>query len=107
MQVLNNLLSNAIKFSPDNVIVALHIERKKSDNKNDKNNKGNANTQHILTFKVIDKGIGIEQQDIKRLFKPFSQINSELSRNYTGTGLGLSIAKNLVNVMGGELRCHK
>ena len=93
-QVLNNLLSNAIKFSAENGTVELHISMQST-----------SKVESMLLFEVIDNGIGVLEKDINKLFKPFSQLNNELSRSYTGTGLGLSIAQNLVKVMGGEIRC--
>jgi signal transduction histidine kinase len=53
---------------------------------------------------VTDTGIGIEDGDLERLFKPFHQVDSGLSRKYEGTGLGLSICKKLVELMGGSIR---
>ena len=90
-QVLLNLLGNAIKFTKDgSVIVRVN---------------GIYDEQGVarVTFEVVDTGIGIESQDLSRLFQPFVQADGSISRRYGGTGLGLSISKNLVELMGGEI----
>jgi PAS domain S-box-containing protein len=92
IQVLSNLTSNAIKFSPKkgNINISLRVVKQKND---------------LFTFKVSikDSGIGIQQNDIFKLFKSFSQIDSSISKNYSGSGLGLVISKELVKSMGGEI----
>ncbi len=85
-QIIFNLLSNSIKFTHEGKI-SLKCE------KEDK----------FIKFTIEDTGIGIKMEDQNLLFKPFSQINQGLNRNYEGTGLGLSICKNLINMMGGEI----
>lgn len=86
-QVLLNLLSNALKFTEQgSVRVSCGRE-------------GDA----FLTS-VRDSGIGIKNEEQERLFKPFHQVDTGLSRKYEGTGLGLSISKKLVELMGGEIR---
>ena len=52
---------------------------------------------------VTDTGIGIKPGDLDRLFRPFTQIETGLTRQYEGTGLGLSISKKLVTLMGGTI----
>ncbi|MFT7198246.1 MAG: CheY-like chemotaxis protein/HPt (histidine-containing phosphotransfer) domain-containing protein, partial [Marinoscillum sp.] len=92
IQVLSNLTSNAIKFSPKkgNINISLRVVKQEND---------------LFTFKVSikDSGIGIQQNDIFKLFKSFSQIDSSISKNYSGSGLGLVISKELVKSMGGEI----
>lgn len=91
MQVIVNLLRNAIKFTPQGSIII----------------KSEVMEQHgtVLKLKVsvIDTGVGIEQSDIDKLFKDFSQIDTPFSRDMEGTGLGLSLSKKLVNLLGGEI----
>lgn len=86
-QIIINLLSNAIKFTDSGKISLIC---KKQEN--------------FITFQIIDTGIGIKKEDAKLLFKPFSQINQGLNRNYEGTGLGLSICKKIVELHGGEIQ---
>jgi len=85
-QILLNLLSNAIKFTErGSVSVECHPEE-----------------DHV-SLRVKDTGIGLGPEEMERLFKPFSQIDTGLTRKYEGTGLGLSICKRLVELMGGEI----
>lgn len=90
-QILNNLLSNAIKFT-EKGSVTLSVQRVPCDSKN-----------IMLKFTVSDTGIGISEENIKKLFKTFSQIDSSFTRRFQGTGLGLAISKQLVEIMGGEI----
>ncbi|MGB5771689.1 MAG: GAF domain-containing sensor histidine kinase [Crocosphaera sp.] len=85
-QILLNLLSNAIKFTEKGT-VTLQVER----------------TKKKLTFCVIDTGIGIKEEDQKKLFQPFQQINSTLSRKHKGTGLGLALSRKLAQLHEGDL----
>jgi signal transduction histidine kinase len=85
-QILLNLLSNAIKFTEKGDV---SIECCPQEN--------------CAVIRVRDAGIGIKNEDIDKLFKPFRQIESGLSRQYEGTGLGLSISKKLVEIMGGSI----
>jgi PAS domain S-box-containing protein len=91
-QVISNLLNNAVKFS-DNGNVLLSVELKKSEG-----------MKVELEFCIKDQGIGISEDKIEKLFMPFSQIDSSATRRYEGTGLGLAISRNLVKLMGGEMR---
>ncbi len=89
-QVLANLLSNAVKFT-DKGFVEVSV-------------RGNAIPEGFeLRFDVLDTGIGMPQNKLDRLFMPFSQIDSSITRRYGGTGLGLAISKRLVGMMGGRI----
>ena len=90
-QLLLNLGGNAIKFTPQGT-VSVHTELL-----------GREGDMGLLRFTVTDTGIGIEAQDLPKLFQPFSQIDSSLSKKYSGTGLGLAICKRLVELLGGEI----
>lgn len=59
-----------------------------------------------LEISVSDTGIGIEQEDIERIFNPFEQADSSKSKRYQGTGLGLSLTKRLVELHGGSIRAE-
>ncbi len=99
-QVLVNLLSNAVKFTAQG-----EIEVKVSNRVLSEKRLGEAGTDayHEIRFVVRDTGIGISAEQIERLFQPFSQIDSSITRKYGGTGLGLVICKQLVEMMGGQI----
>ncbi len=85
-QVILNVLTNAVKFTEKGRV---HISCRSEKN--------------TCLFSVADTGIGIRQEDIPKLFQPFHQIDSGLSRKFEGTGLGLSICKKLLDLMGGDI----
>ena len=87
-QVLTNLLGNAIKFT-DHGCVSLDVSLSYIDD------------QPWLTFCVQDTGIGISEEQQRKLFVAFSQADSSITRRYGGSGLGLTISKRLVEAMGG------
>lgn len=60
--------------------------------------------EHVLEFSVTDTGIGIAEDKRHKLFKPFSQVDSSVTRDYDGTGLGLAMSNVLTNMMGGHMR---
>ncbi len=88
-QILINLLSNAVKFTPDHGAVGLQVV---GDPENE-----------IAQFTVWDTGIGIAQADVPRIFRPFVQLDSSLSRQFPGTGLGLSLVKRMTEMHGGTV----
>ncbi|TVQ11628.1 MAG: PAS domain S-box protein [Bacteroidetes bacterium] len=90
-QVLSNLLSNAIKFTPSGVVTLRILPDKIT---NDTVN---------LRIEVQDTGIGLTEQEQERLFTPFTQIDSSLTRSQEGTGLGLTISQRIMELMGGEI----
>jgi signal transduction histidine kinase/CheY-like chemotaxis protein len=91
-QILVNLIGNAIKFT-DEGSVTLRVTASEIRN----------NIQEI-TFSVKDDGIGISEEALAQLFKPFTQVNTTALRKYGGTGLGLSICKKLVEMMQGKIQ---
>ena len=95
-QILINLLNNAIKFTTKGEILLKASLVKTIDNIN-------SPLQEKIRFEVIDSGIGMSQKELKTIFQPFEQVGDMESR-YMGTGLGLSISKQLVELMGGELK---
>jgi signal transduction histidine kinase len=86
-QVLLNLTSNAVKFTEKGTITIT----------------GRVQGDKII-IQIKDSGIGIKAEDMDKLFKPFRQVESGLSRQYEGTGLGLSICKRLLEMMGGSIQ---
>ena len=86
-QILVNLLSNAVKFTPENGKVTLRVFA-------DTQNNG-------FNFSVEDTGIGISAEDLKRLFTPFTQVDTSLTRQNEGTGLGLALVQKLAELHGG------
>ncbi|MDZ5455823.1 response regulator [Azohydromonas lata] len=113
-QILFNLLSNAVKFTPAGGEVSVHLQRVFRQQVQGVKSDGHtrvippAQTQHgeFLEITVRDSGIGIEPANLERLFQPFMQIDSTLSRQFTGTGLGLSLVLRLTELHGGGLRVH-
>jgi PAS domain S-box-containing protein len=88
-QILVNLLSNAIKFTPPlgSILLETHANQERD----------------CVEFRVTDTGIGISPEDLPRLFQPFTQLNSSLTRQYEGTGLGLVLVKQLAEMHGGSV----
>ncbi|MGD1853626.1 MAG: ATP-binding protein [Leptolyngbyaceae cyanobacterium] len=93
-QVLINLLNNAVKFTPEGGHVTLTITLTQSTTETN---------EYWLKFTVEDTGIGIEANQLNRLFQPFVQVDTALNRQYTGTGLGLALVKRSVELHGGEV----
>lgn len=91
-QILLNLLDNAVKFT-DQGLVSLTIK-----------SIGQWQNRVELQFTVADTGIGLSLKEQERLFEPFFQANSSISRRYRGTGLGLTISHDLVKHLGGDLQ---
>ena len=94
-QVLLNLASNAVKFTEQGeVCVELELVEPGEER---------ADRRALLRFSVRDTGIGIAQDRIAQLFESFTQADTSTTRRYGGTGLGLSIARQLTELMGGEI----
>lgn len=89
-QILVNLLSNAVKFTLPGGYVTLEVT--------------NDEDEAVICFAVQDSGVGIAPADMNRLFKPFTQLDSSLSRSHEGTGLGLSLVSLLAERHGGSIK---
>ena len=90
-QILTNLVGNAIKFTDEGgVLVTAAAIARSADHT-------------MLRFEVTDSGIGIDPEQVPRLFESFSQADSSTTRLYGGTGLGLTISKQLAQMMGGDI----
>ncbi|WP_094228906.1 PAS domain-containing sensor histidine kinase [Methanolobus psychrotolerans] len=86
-QILYNLAGNAIKFTENGGSVTI-----------------NANVKdEFIHISVVDTGIGIDLEGLKKLFKPFMQLDSSEARKYEGTGLGLALSRELVELHGGTI----
>ncbi len=95
-QILNNLTSNAVKFTEHGNVVISVEPASKTASPDDKD--------IMATFKVTDTGIGLNEEQIERIFAPFAQADSSTTRKYGGTGLGLAIVKRLLELMGCSLQ---
>ncbi|MCC5885648.1 MAG: GAF domain-containing protein [Gammaproteobacteria bacterium] len=96
-QILLNLLANAIKFTEQGsvkLIVAPQPGYRAT---------ADAAAVDAVRISVADTGIGIKAEDLAKLFQPFQQLDTGLTRQHEGTGLGLTICKRLVTLMGGEI----
>ncbi len=87
-QIALNLLSNAVKFTPDGGAVTLRGRRRAG----------------MVTIAIADNGIGIPKNSLRKLGRPFEQVESQLTKRHQGSGLGLAIAKSLVELHGGAMR---
>jgi two-component system cell cycle sensor histidine kinase PleC len=87
-QIFVNLLSNAVKFTPDDGRITVR-SRVISDS---------------IVLMIADTGIGIAPASLRRLGKPFEQVESQLTKTYQGSGLGLAIARSLTSLHGGTMR---
>jgi PAS domain S-box-containing protein len=88
-QILINLLSNAVKFTPENGKVTLSVRADLE--------------MEQIHFSVHDNGIGISQENLQRLFTPFTQVDGQLNRQYEGSGLGLALVLRLAEIHGGSV----
>ena len=88
-QMMVNLLSNAVKFTPEGGQLGLKV--------------GVNYHEAQLLITIWDHGIGIREQDLKRLFQPFVQLDSSLSRESSGTGLGLALVAEMARLHGGSV----
>jgi two-component system cell cycle sensor histidine kinase PleC len=87
-QIVLNLLSNAVKFTPEGGAVTM-IGRARGGK---------------ITIAIADNGIGIPKDALRKLGRPFEQVESQLTKRHQGSGLGLAIAKSLVELHGGGMR---
>jgi signal transduction histidine kinase/CheY-like chemotaxis protein/PAS domain-containing protein len=87
-QVLLNLLSNAVKFTSEGGIITVTSD---------------VIDGHILRVSCADNGIGVNEEDIPKLFNKFEQADKSITRQYGGTGLGLAICKQILDLMGGSI----
>ena len=91
-QVITNLLTNAIKFTPERGTIILSVEKIGEDD-----------ADVMLQVGVSDTGIGISEEQQKRLFTSFNQADASIAQTYGGSGLGLAISKRIIELMGGRI----
>lgn len=85
-QVLLNLLSNAIKFTEEGTITITLVH-----------------FPHRIEIHIADTGIGLSSEELSKIFRPFTQADSSITRKYGGTGLGLVISKKIIDLHGGKI----
>jgi signal transduction histidine kinase/DNA-binding response OmpR family regulator len=100
-QILVNLLSNAVKFTQQGS-VSIGVEATAIEPAVDSPSQRRCE----IKFTIQDSGMGIAEDKRDRLFQPFSQVDSSISRQYGGTGLGLAISQRLCKMMGGQIEVH-
>ena len=87
-QILINLLSNAVKFSNDRGRIQIRARKR----------------ANCVTITLEDNGIGITKQDLKKLGKPFEQVQNQFTKSHKGSGLGLAISRSLAEMHGGAMK---
>ncbi len=93
-QILKNFLDNSAKFTEKGrIILSAAVNPEKTDS-----------DTVTVTFKVSDTGIGMNEEELDRVFRPYEQTQNTAQKRYKGTGLGMSIAKNLCELMNGTMK---
>lgn len=100
-QIMYNLLSNAVKFTPNGGEVSVTAQNCGLEDLQLSTVDSDQNCG--IKINVSDTGIGLNPEDLDRIFNPFEQIESSKSRKFQGTGLGLSLTKSLVELHGGKI----
>jgi len=89
-QIMTNLIENAAKYSHDNTKISVNTDF--------------SSCPDYISIKVIDEGVGIDEEDFEKIFTKFSRIDNPLTRKVQGSGLGLYITKVLVEKMNGQIK---
>ncbi|HYB73395.1 MAG TPA: GAF domain-containing protein [Candidatus Sulfotelmatobacter sp.] len=105
-QAITNLLSNAIKFTPGGGRVSVRVTRAGRGEAGRNGGRGSQPDRERIEIAVADTGIGIDPQDLERLFQPFEQLENRVRRSHEGTGLGLALTRRLVELHGGSIRAE-
>lgn len=95
-QILQHLLSNAVKFTESGIVYIEVLVHRPSP-------AAQPQQHQQLLISVHDTGIGMEKDELKRVFEPFSQADMSLTRRYSGVGIGLALAQQLTSLLGGKL----
>jgi signal transduction histidine kinase len=93
-RMLDELLDNAVKYSPEGGAIRVGVAAR------------NAGTRRMLRIDVSDRGIGIEPEDLARIFQDFSQVDASDTRAFGGLGLGLTFVKRLAEAHGGQIEAE-
>ena len=96
VQVFHNLLSNAVKFSRDGGRITISVHYRKTSEESGKDD--------FMEVTVADTGIGIKEEDLPRIFRPFEQMEAPMNKQFTGIGMGLALARKLIEAHGGTIR---
>ncbi len=91
MQILDNLVSNAIKYSLSDSVIVIATRRIHHD---------------AVAIEVRDQGLGMSEDDLRRVFGKFQRLSASPTGNETSNGLGLSIVRSLVHMLDGEITVH-
>ncbi|MEZ6015715.1 MAG: ATP-binding protein [Planctomycetota bacterium] len=102
-QVLWNVIGNAVKYTS---VGSIRVRICRNDGTGCDASPEPGPETMLLRFEVEDTGIGIDRRQLERIFHPFSQVDDSDTRRHGGTGLGLAIAKQLVELMGGQIGVH-
>ena len=122
-QIIYNLLSNALKFTPKNGKVHVQVKEVKLSSRRGLRQNDSMSTQIIkkvdqgvddapdnlqrgVEVSISDTGIGLNPDDLNRIFNRFEQIDGSKGRSYTGAGLGLALTKALVELHGGAIKAE-
>jgi signal transduction histidine kinase len=90
--MVSNIVENALKYSPPDAQVLVDVRRAQE--------KRGMRDQELLRMKVSDRGVGIPERELQRIFSPFVRLNEEVTE---GLGLGLTLVKSLVELYGGDV----
>lgn len=99
-QIIKNMISNALKFTEKG---GISVDIKQPD-ANVNLEKSGLNSEETIAVSVIDTGVGINKENLNKIFEAFQQEDGTTSRKYGGTGLGLSISLQLAKLLGGEVQ---
>ncbi len=91
-QILVNIIGNAIKFTDKGKKISVFIDEISTREEDS-----------VVQFEVSDEGIGMSNEQMKKLFSAFEQVDGSITRRFGGTGLGLAISRSIVEKMGGEI----
>jgi signal transduction histidine kinase len=94
---MTNLVSNANKYTPTEGRILIRALRRQNDRP------GSTGSLPVVQLSVMDNGIGISEEDQKKIFQKFFRSEDQKAREAPGTGLGLNITKSLVEMQGGEI----